>query len=165
MKLKSTGFSPPSAIDIDDTPPPPAILCGDLTQKPPRTPAKPTLPGGWLNKAAVETTGYLYSRYRGQKCSSETRTQGFQGQEYGIGESRRQRNCRRDHRSLSPVQERSYASAGTPASHKLRRGRHEFIWMRPGLYLGDRTLLAQGRSTGRDEAKGSVGGSLLRNRK
>ena len=35
------------------------------------------MPGGWLNKAVVETAGYLYSRHCGQKFSSGTRPQGF----------------------------------------------------------------------------------------
>ena len=139
--------------------------CGGLAQKPPRTPIKPTLPGGWLNKAAVETVGYIYSHHRGQKCASETRTQGFQGHERGIGCSRGRCNYRRGRRGHSAARVRPYASAGTATSRKLWGGRHELILPRPGLRLGDRALLAQGRSTGRDEAKGSVGGSLSRSRK
>jgi len=41
-------------------------MVGDFLQKLPRTPTKPTMPGGRLNKAAVVTAGYLYSRHRGQ---------------------------------------------------------------------------------------------------
>ena len=60
------------------------MSCGEFAQKLLRTPTKPTLPGGRLNKAVVEIAGYLYSRHPGQKCLSETRLQDFQGQERGI---------------------------------------------------------------------------------
>ena len=163
-KLESRGFSPALAIDINDTPPPPTIPCGEFAQKLPRTPTNPTLPGGWLNKAMVETAGYFYSRHRGQKCSSETRTQGFPGQECRIGGSRRRRNCRRGHRGHSAARARPYAPAGTAASRDLQGDRHKFIWTRPGLRLGDRDLLARGQNTGRDKPEGSVGVNLSRNR-
>ena len=152
------------AIEIDNIPPPLTIMVGNFAQKPPRTPTKPTLPGSWLKKAAVVTAVYLHSHHCGQKCSSETRTQGFPGQERGIGGSRRRRNCRRGHSGRSATRARPYAPAGTATSRNLRGGRHEFIWTRPGLRLGNRALLARGRSTGRDEAEGSVRGSLSRNR-
>ena len=87
--------------------------------------------------AAVETIGYLYNRYRGQKCPSETRTQGFPGQERGIDGSRRRHNYRSAHRGRSAGRTSSYASAETAPSRKLRGGRHMFIWTRMGLRVGD----------------------------
>ena len=107
-------------------------MVGFFAQKPPRTPTKPTIPGGWHNKVVVETAGYLYSHHRRQICSYGTRPQVFPGQERGIGRSRQRRSCRRGHRGCSAAQVMPYTPTGTAASQNLRGGCHDFTWTRPG---------------------------------